>query len=115
MKTDLCPRVTTPPLVAVLEQAFARPREPDVRSAVFREMHKLFPDTAPLLDKVVGLTMPSRGIRDIQTLVRAAVEAFARSSPVARFAFSCSPWRWRQRWLLPITRCQRPRRQPPRN
>ena len=34
MKTDLCPRVTSLPLVAVVEQAFARPREPDVRAAV---------------------------------------------------------------------------------
>jgi len=74
MKTDLCPRVTDLPPVAVVEQEFARPREPDVRAAVFREMHRIFPDAAPLLDKVVGLTMPSRGIRDIQTVVRAAVE-----------------------------------------
>src|SRR3954470_24500101 len=74
MKTDLCPRVTNLPLVAVVEQVFARPREPDVRAAVFREMSRIFPDTAPLLDKVVGLTMPSRGIRDIPAVVRAAVE-----------------------------------------
>ena len=74
MKTDLCPRVTNLPPFAVVEQEFARPREPDVRAAVFREMHKIFPDAAALLDKVVGLTMPSRGIRDIQTVVRAAVE-----------------------------------------
>jgi hypothetical protein len=74
MKTDLCPRVTNLPPVAVVEQVFARPREPDVRAAVVREMDKIFPDTAPLRDKVVGLTMPSRGIRDIQDVVRAAVE-----------------------------------------
>ena len=52
MKTDLCPRVTNLPPVAVVEQEFARPREPDVRAAVFREMHRIFPDAAPLLDKV---------------------------------------------------------------
>jgi hypothetical protein len=74
MKTDLCPRVTDLPPVAVVEQEFARSREPDVRAAVFREMHRIFPDPAPMLDKVVGLTMPSRGIRDIQTVIRAAVE-----------------------------------------
>ena len=74
MKTDLCPRVTNLPPVAVVEQVFARPREPDVGAAVSREMHKLFPDSAPRLDQVVGLTMPSRGIRDIHTVVRAAVE-----------------------------------------
>jgi hypothetical protein len=74
MKTDRCPRVTTLPLVAVLEQAFARPREPDVQAAVLREMHKMFPDPASLRDKVVGLTMPSRGIRDIRTVVCAAVD-----------------------------------------
>jgi hypothetical protein len=74
MKLDLCPRVTNLPPVAVVEQVFARPLVPDVRLAVHQEMHKLFPDAAALLDKVVGLTMPSRGIRDIQTVVRAAVE-----------------------------------------
>ena len=74
MNTDLCPRATVLPLVGVLEQTFAKTREPDVRAAVFREMHRIFPDTAILRDKVVGLTMPSRGIRDIQTVVRAAVE-----------------------------------------
>jgi hypothetical protein len=73
MKTDLCPRVTDLPPVAVVEQEFARPREPDVVAAVVREMNRIFPDTAPLRDKVVGLTMPSRGIRDVQAVVRAAV------------------------------------------
>ena len=74
MKTDLCPRVTDLPPVAVVEQEFARPREPDVPAAVLREMHRIFPDTAALRDKVVGLTMPSRGIRDIRTVVCAAVD-----------------------------------------
>src|SRR5262245_135527 len=74
MKTDLCPRVTNLPLVAVVEQVFARPRVPDVRAAVVREMSRIFPDTAPLLERVVGLTMPSRGLREIQAVVRAAVE-----------------------------------------
>lgn len=74
MKMDLCPRVKNLPPFAVVEQVFARPRVPDVRTAVLQEMHKIFPDATALLDKVVGLTMPSRGIRDIQTVVRAAVE-----------------------------------------
>lgn len=74
MDTTLCPRVTALPPFGVLEQTFARPREQDVDAAVFREMRKLFPDPAVLRDKVVGLTMPSRGIRDIQTVVRAAVD-----------------------------------------
>ena len=74
MDTSLCPRVTALPPFGVLEQAFARPREQDVHAAVFREMKKLFPDPAVLRGKVVGLTMPSRGIRDIQIVVRAAVD-----------------------------------------
>ena len=74
MNTDLCPRATVLPLVGVLEQTFARLREPDVRAAVFREMRNIFPDTAILREKVVGLTMPSRGIRDIPVVVRAAVD-----------------------------------------
>lgn len=73
MKMDLCPRVRNLPTFAVVEQAFARPRVTDVRAAVIREMHRLFPDPAALPGKVVGLTMPSRGIRDIQAVVRAAV------------------------------------------
>src|SRR6185437_16141479 len=74
MDTSLCPRVTALPPFGVLEQTFARPRETDVRAAVFREMRKLFPDPGDLREKVVGLTMPSRGIRDIPTVVRAAVD-----------------------------------------
>jgi hypothetical protein len=74
MDTALCPRVTDLPPFGVLEQTFARPRERDVGAAVFREMTKLFPDRAVVRDQVVGLTMPSRGIRDIQAVVRAAVD-----------------------------------------
>src|SRR6476620_7277332 len=74
MDTALCPRVTALPPFGALEQTFARPRERDVSAAVFREMRKLFPDPAVLRDKVVGLTMPSRGLRDIQAVVRAAVD-----------------------------------------
>jgi len=74
MKLDLCPRVRNLPPFAVVEQAFARPRVSDVRATVLQAMRKIFPDDSALLDKVVGLTMPSRGIRDIQTVVRAAVE-----------------------------------------
>jgi hypothetical protein len=78
MNTALCPRVTDLPPFGVVEQTFARPREDDVAGAVFREMAKLFPDPAALRDKVVGLTMPSRGIRDIATVVRAAVAFLKR-------------------------------------
>ncbi|WP_165069273.1 DUF2088 domain-containing protein [Paludisphaera rhizosphaerae] len=73
MKLDLCPRVLDLPPFAVVEQEFARPREADVPAAVIRELRKIFPVPENLAGKVVGLTMPSRGIRDIQTVVRTAV------------------------------------------
>lgn len=73
MNTDLCPRVTSLPLFAVVEQTFPRPRVPDVEAAVVEAMRRIFADSPPLRDRVVGLTMPSRGIRDISTVVRAAV------------------------------------------
>ena len=77
MKLDLCPRVLDLPPFAVVDQEFARPRESDVPAAVIREMSKIFPHPEALAGKVVGLTMPSRGIRDIQAVVRTAV-AFLR-------------------------------------
>lgn len=79
MKLELCPRVTDLPPFAVVEQEFARPREADVPAAVVRELGRIFPRPEALAGKVVGLTMPSRGIRDIQAVVRAAV-AFLRPS-----------------------------------
>ena len=75
MKLELCPRVTDLPPFAPVEQAFARPREADVPAAVVRELGRIFPDPTALAGKVVGLTMPSRGIRDILEVVRTAVAA----------------------------------------
>ncbi|WP_165250531.1 hypothetical protein [Paludisphaera soli] len=73
MKLELCPRVTDLPPFAVVDQEFDRPREADVPAAVVRELARLFSDRQALAGKVVGLTMPSRGIRDIQAVVRTAV------------------------------------------
>ena len=74
MKTDLCPRDTELPSVGVLEQRFASTREPDVCAAVVRELKRIFPDPSVLSGRTIGLTMPSRGIRDIQAVVQTAVE-----------------------------------------
>jgi hypothetical protein len=73
MKLELCPRVTDLPPFAAVDREFARPREADVPAAVVRELGVLFPNPPALAGKVVGLTMPSRGIRDIQAVVRTAV------------------------------------------
>ena len=73
MNTDLCPRVSELPLVAAVEQTFPRPREPDVAAAVARSLQAIFPDPRVLAGRIVGLTMPSRGIRDIRAVIRAAV------------------------------------------
>lgn len=73
MKLELCPRVADLPHFVVVEQEFARPREADVPAAVARELGRIFPNPSALAGKVVGLTMPSRGIRDIQAVIRAAV------------------------------------------
>ena len=73
MKTSHLPRSTNIPSVVLIKQHFSVPKEADVREATVRELKKLFPDTTAIKGKIVGLTCPSRGIRDIAQVLITAV------------------------------------------
>jgi hypothetical protein len=57
-----------------IRQAFDRPRVEDGPAAVRAELEKVFPASALARDARIGVTVGSRGIRDVATLVRAAVD-----------------------------------------
>jgi len=57
-----------------IRQRFPRPREPAPARAVRRELATLLPEGAPRPGAQIGVTVGSRGIRDIETMVRAAVD-----------------------------------------
>lgn len=57
-----------------IRQAFERPRVEDPTVAVRDELEKLFPAGSLAKDARVGVTVGSRGIRDVATLARAAVD-----------------------------------------
>src|SRR5271165_7095685 len=46
--------------------------------ATVRELKKLFPDTTAIKGKIVGLTCPSRGIRDIAQVLRSHLGSFQK-------------------------------------
>ena len=73
MKTSHLPRAKNIPSVVLIKQHFSVPKEADVREATVRELKKLFPDTTAIKGKIVGLTCPSRGIRDIAQVLITAV------------------------------------------
>lgn len=73
MKTSHLPRSKNIPSVVLIKQHFSVPKEADVREATVRELKKLFPDTTAIKGKIVGLTCPSRGIRDIAQVLTTAV------------------------------------------
>ena len=73
MKTSHLPRSKNIPSVVLIKQHFSVPKEADVRQATVRELKKLFPDTTAIKGKIVGLTCPSRGIRDIAQVLITAV------------------------------------------
>jgi hypothetical protein len=73
MKTSHLPRSKNIPSVVLIKQHFSVPKEADVREATVRELKKLFPDTTAIKGKIVGLTCPSRGIRDIAQVLITAV------------------------------------------
>ena len=73
MKTSHLPRSKNIPSVVLIKQHLPVPKEADVREATVRELKKLFPDTTAIKGKIVGLTCPSRGIRDIAQVLITAV------------------------------------------
>jgi hypothetical protein len=62
------------PKFYTIRQPFERPVESDVPAAVKREMKILFPDVVGLKGKTVAVTAGSRGIVNIDTVTRCAVD-----------------------------------------
>ncbi len=62
------------PLFLTLRQAFDRPRVEDLTAAVRGEIEKALPAGSVAPEARVGVAVGSRGIRDIATVVRAAVD-----------------------------------------
>jgi hypothetical protein len=62
------------PRMYAIRQTFSREREPDVRAAVEREFRKLQPRLSVRQGARVGITVGSRGIRNIAAIARAAVD-----------------------------------------
>jgi len=73
MKTSHLPRSKNIPSVVLIKQHFSVTKEADVCEATVRELKKLFPDRTAIKEKIVGLTCPSRGIRDIAQVLITAV------------------------------------------
>jgi hypothetical protein len=62
------------PLFVTVRQDFDRPRVDDPRGAMRDEMERVFPAGAPPLGSRIGVTVGSRGIHGVATLVRTAVD-----------------------------------------
>ena len=73
MKTSHLPRSKNIPPALLVRQEFSFPKEENIEGATVRELKKLFPDPSVLQGKIIGLTAPSRGIRDIAAVLTAAV------------------------------------------
>jgi hypothetical protein len=69
MNTARLPKSPIPPVIPV-RQRFDRPRVTDLAAAVTAALARVIPDPAQVRGKVVGLTAPSRGIRDIGPVLR---------------------------------------------
>ncbi|HEX9190421.1 MAG TPA: hypothetical protein VGB87_25315 [Vicinamibacteria bacterium] len=62
------------PLFIRVRQSFDRPRVEDARAAVQRELEKVLPEGSIAGEARIGVTVGSRGIRDVATVARAAVD-----------------------------------------
>ena len=67
---------TTIPRMFHARQTFPRPRVDDVTAAVRGELERLFPSATIRPGAEIGITVGSRGISGIATIVRAAVDFF---------------------------------------
>jgi hypothetical protein len=73
MNTSRLPKSPIPPVIPV-RQRFDRPRVNDLAAATAAALALVIPDPTVVRGKVVGLTAPSRGIRDIGLVLRILVE-----------------------------------------
>jgi hypothetical protein len=64
MNTSRLPKNPIPPVIPV-RQRFDRPRVKDLAAATVAALAQVIPDPTLVRGKVIGLTAPSRGIRDI--------------------------------------------------
>ena len=62
------------PLFFRIRQGFPRPRAEDLSAAVHDELEKVLPGGSIAADARIGVTVGSRGIRDVATMARAAVD-----------------------------------------
>lgn len=69
MNTSRLPKSPIPPVIPV-RQRFDRPRVMDLRAATAAALAQVIPDPTRVRGKVIGLTAPSRGIRDIGPVLR---------------------------------------------
>jgi hypothetical protein len=69
MNTSRLPKSPIPPVIPV-RQHFDRPRAKDLAAATVEALARVIPDPTLVRGKVVGLTAPSRGIRDIGPVLR---------------------------------------------
>jgi hypothetical protein len=73
MDTSRLPKSPIPPAILVRQQ-FDRPRVNDLAAAAVAALAQVIPDPTMVRGKVVGLTAPSRGIRDIGPVLRQLAE-----------------------------------------
>ena len=73
MNTSRLPKSPIPPVIPV-RQAFDRPRVQDLVAVTKAALAQVIPDPESARGKVVGLTAPSRGIRDIGPVLRVVTE-----------------------------------------
>ena len=69
MNTARLPKSLIPPVVPMRQQ-FARPRVTELAADTAAALARVIPDPAAVRGKVIGLTAPSRGIRDIGPVLR---------------------------------------------
>src|SRR5262249_13583254 len=74
MNTSRLPKSPIPPVIPV-RQRFDRSRVKDLAAATVAALAQVIPDPTLVRGKVVGLTAPSRGIRDIGPVLRLLTEA----------------------------------------
>jgi hypothetical protein len=83
MNTSRLPESPIPPVIPV-RQRFNRPRVEDLAAAVAAALAQVIPDPLLVRGKVIGLTAPSRGIRDIGPVLRHLSEALRSWGAVPR-------------------------------
>jgi hypothetical protein len=62
------------PSFLTVRQSFDRPRVDEATTAVREELEKVFPSGSPAPEARIGVTVGSRGIRNVATMARAAVD-----------------------------------------